>query len=53
MPERNERFFWLYTRQFDYTVVSAIHDLHQRFVAEGKECSLERVACVEDRSPSD
>lgn len=52
MPERPERFFWLYARQLDNTAVSTINDIHHQFTGEWQECPLEWIACVEGGGPS-
>lgn len=49
MPERVERFFWLFAERADQIVVSAIEDLHGQFSAGWQECPLEWNPCVEEQ----
>jgi len=53
MPERNERFFWLYGSKIDENVASAINDSNIPFLEDWQECPLEYKSCVDARGLSD
>lgn len=50
MPERRERFLWLYAKQPSAIVASTIEEANARFVRGWSSCPLECVTCVPNNS---
>jgi hypothetical protein len=52
MPERAERFFWVYAKGIDQALLHEIDDSHRKFVAGWHDCPLDWTPCVKKRSPA-
>ncbi len=46
MPERNERFFWLYAEGADDSGLRLIEESNNRFAADWCDCTLNLTSCV-------
>jgi len=53
MPQRPERFFWLYTEPVDQAVAAGIDAANQQFAGSWTACGVQCAACVSSSAASD